>query len=472
MEFSLSEILTATGGRLSGQVRSADEPLRIVTDSRECSAGSVLWALRGETHDGHSFVSRVTETVDACVVRNDWVQSQPAIPNGTFIEVPDTLQALADLGHWNRRRRPVQVVGITGSFGKTTTREMVAAVLRSCFSTHSSQKNFNNHFGVPLTLLGLQPRHEVAVVEMGASAVGEICRLSQIVAPDVGIITGIGRSHLARFGGLDSILEAKGELAEALPGRGVLMVSGDEPHSGSLARRATCRIVRVGSGPDNDLRATAVDQCGDRLEVTIDQTTYNVRIRGRHFARSVLFAVAAGRELGMRDPDIIRGLESFEPVQGRCTVQDLGNTRIINDSYNASPEAMQAGIALLADLETTGNRILICGDMLELGAQSAAFHEDIGIAAAQAGIDYVLAYGEFSERVISTAREAGLERDRLAAFDSLDQLHAYLQGILSGNDTILVKGSRGMRMERVIDWLTTHLRRTTNEVEETSTEKC
>ena len=459
MEFTLNEIVAVTGGvpRNTDELNVAfDQPLRIRTDSREVVADSVFWALRGDTHNGHDFVPSVADVATCCVVERRWLRKLREPIATPIIAVDDSLAALGQLAAWNRQRGPLQVVGVTGSFGKTTTREMIHTVLSSRFCSHRSPRNFNNHYGVPLTLLGINSQTEVAVVELGASARGEITRLCEIATPDIGVITGIGLAHAADFGGPEHVVTAKGELAAALPGRGVLFLWGDDPKANELAARASCRVVRAGLGPYNDLRADSVIQKADSLEVTLDQTTLRVPLIGRHFARSILLSAAVGREFGIPLNEIADALASFQPVKGRGTVERIGDWTVIDDSYNASPEAMQAAIALLGSFDTGSQRILITGDMLALGDLSAVSHEEAGISAAAAGIDHVLSVGQFAPDIIRGARATGLDILRAQTFETHTDLTDHLAKILSPNDVLLVKGSRATQMENVITWLRQH----------------
>ncbi|MDA0809848.1 MAG: UDP-N-acetylmuramoyl-tripeptide--D-alanyl-D-alanine ligase [Planctomycetota bacterium] len=458
MEFSLNQIATATGGTIVRAEDSADRPLRIVTDSREAAPDTIFWAMHGTAHDGHEFVdAALANGAAACVVSAAWAAQEEGAWETPLITVADTLQALAALAAWNRQRWPVRVIGITGSFGKTTTREMVHAVLSQKFESLRSPKNFNNQFGVPLTLLQLKPHHDVAVVELGASACGEIRRLAQIAQPDTGIITGTGFAHAAQFGGQKAVVRAKGELAEAIPGRGLLLLCGDEESANAHAARASCRVLRVGTSSEkesvNNLIASEVVQAGDKLQVTIGETVFEVAISGRHFARSVLFAVAIARDLGMTDDEIQLGLNNFDPVAGRCEIRQLPACTVIDDCYNSSPEAMQAAIAVLAGRESSGQRILITGDMLMLGEHGSTCHRDIGVTAAASGIDHVFAIGRFANDVVDGAVEAGFDPERATAHVKLEELLERLNTVLSDGDVILVKGSRATHMERVVDWL-------------------
>ena len=308
MRFTLNEILEGTRGTDSAgrrqQSESSRRRLQIITDSREAGPGTVFWALRGEKHDGHQFVSSaLSEGADAAVVQSGWMQSTdqtetecpelksagtdsqgsltPALQcHPPVIEVEETLAALQKFAVWNASRYAVPVIGITGSYGKTTTREMVHSALQYRLNPHRSPRNFNNQIGVPLTLLGLTAQHDAAIVELGASAHGEIQRLCEIAAPEMGIITGIGQAHRGTFGDCSQIALAKGELAEALPADGVLLLCGDDEYSRSIAPRASCRVRLIGNGRECHIRAAAVQQDGEFLAVRIDGSDFRVRAAG------------------------------------------------------------------------------------------------------------------------------------------------------------------------------------------------
>jgi UDP-N-acetylmuramoyl-tripeptide--D-alanyl-D-alanine ligase len=462
VRFTLDEIRAALGLPVPPN-DSSSIPLRIITDSRETGPATIFWALRGETHDGHNFVeSALAAGSDASVVETSptplasWDTVPERRESGLpLIEVKDTLTALQNLATWNRHRHATKVVGITGSFGKTTTREMIHAALQYEVNSHRSPKNFNNQFGVPLTLLGLTEQHAAAIIELGASAHGEIRKLAEIASPEIGIITGIGQAHRASFGDASEVARAKGELAEALPIDGLLLLCGDDALSPSLAKRTSARVTLVGTTSECHVRAEAIHQDGERLCVHIDGSDYRIRAAGKHFARSVLFAVATAREFGLTDKQIVTGLADFQAPTGRCSVESIGSWTVIDDSYNASPEAFAAACGLLGSWPTEARRILVCGDMLELGDAASACHQDAGLAVAQAGIDRVFALGDFSRNIVSSAIDAGLDPNCGEAFgrNKMSSLLHRLQQTLRPGDVILVKGSRGMRMERVVEWL-------------------
>lgn len=452
MSFTLQEITTATQGHLLHAEQQDAQPLRIETDSRRISSPCIFWALRGEQFDGHEFISAAVKAgAVACVVEDG---QQARVPQGTpCVVVADSTLALADLARWHRSRLKVKVVGITGSFGKTTTREMVAAALSARLRVFQSKKNFNNHIGLPLCLLDLTDDYDVAVLELGASGVGEIEGLCEIAKPDLGIITGIGRAHSKGFGGIEKTTIAKGELAAALPTSGRLFLASSEPRHGQLAGLAHCPVTFVGTQISDDVYASHVSMRGGRLLVVVDSHEYTVSVAGPHFTRNVLLAIAVARELGLNPEEIAQGLSGFQPAPGRCQVRDLGAWTVIDDTYNASPEAMVAACQALGRWPTEGHRILVCGDMLELGSDSLSGHQDVGIAAVEAGVDVVLSFGMLARTVVETALSAGLMPENAGSFTDLDELLERLKSELHLGDVVLVKGSRSMRMERVVDWL-------------------
>jgi UDP-N-acetylmuramoyl-tripeptide--D-alanyl-D-alanine ligase len=447
---SLAQLSDATRGH---PVRMSDGELafgEVCTDSRTVQPGCVFWALVGENQDGHEFVADAEARGAACCIVN---RGQPVTSTGPLIEVDDTLQALADFAGWYRLQRDALVIGVTGSVGKTTTREMIYAVLNTSHDGVRSQKNYNNEIGMPLTLLQLSQGHDFAVLELGARRIGEIRKLAEIAQPEIGVITAITPVHLETFGSIQGVLQAKGELLESLPKAGFAVIPGDDELSRTLAKRAACRVVMVGQGAHNQIKATQVDVGVNRLRFKVGNTQYEVPVTGRHYLTSALAAIAVGREIGMETEAIVRGLKSFTTVDGRCDVEDLGPWTLIDDTYNASPASMQAACQLLADWQTGRSRILVAGDMFELGEAADIYHQQSGANAAQAKLNYLLALGPHADQVAAGAIAAGFPRHCVATCPELDTLLAVLDCWLDADATVLVKGSRGMRMERVVEWL-------------------
>ncbi len=465
---SISSLTTATRGQLVGSGDGSPTIGRVEIDSRRVQPGDLFWALRGEHHDGHDFLveARHHGATGAVVRRNRLAHAQKAWKAGAtsdnstaLIAVDDTQHALADFARWYRSQLDAVVIGVTGSFGKTTTREMIHAVLSHEHHGVRSLRNFNNHIGLPLSLLELDGNHEFAVLEMGASAVGEIAELASIARPEIGVITGIGLAHVEGFGSKERIVQGKGELLEALPGSGFAVIPGDDPLTRQMADRAACKVLFVGEHDDNHLIARRVTVGNQWLSFEIEDVefhvpvTYHVPVTGRHFLQAALTAVAIAREIGLSAQDIAAGLHRFEAVPGRCQVHRIGSWTVIDDSYNANPASMRAACEALRDWQGARKRLLVTGDMLELGAHTAQCHYELGQAAAAARVDGLLVFGSQAEHVIRGARNGGLPASRLALCDHFEILLTVLDCVLEPDDVILVKGSRGMRMERVIDWL-------------------
>ena len=459
---SLTSLATATRGELIGGQDADVRSGRVVIDSRLIKPGDLFWALRGEQHDGHDFLAEARQRgASAAVVRRDRLaQAQAVWQSGSekglvppLIVVEDTLAALAELACWHRLQQEVLVIGVTGSFGKTTTREMIYAVLSASLPGVRSLKNFNNHIGLPLSLLELDHTHDFAVIEMGASAVGEIAHLAEIAQPDIGVITGIGLAHLAGFGSPEGIILAKGELLEALPLSGFAIVPGDDPVTRAMASRARCPVLFVGESEVNHVRATNVRLANQCLAFEVDQIEYKVPVSGRHFLTAALTALAIAYEIGLSPTNIAKGFANFQAAPGRCQVHHIGPWTVIDDTYNANPTSMRAACETLRDWQGVNKRLLITGDMLELGTHAESAHIELGRTAAEVGVDGLLVIGKHAERVIHGALAGGLRPSRLVQCDDLEILLTALDCVLEPGDVVLVKGSRGMRMERVIEWL-------------------
>ena len=451
----LSDLIAATRGTPTGRGESAPVVHRVCTDSRVLQEGDLFWALRGDRHDGHDHIeTAINKGAIGCVVnRSEIGKLGVGFQNSVVIQVADTLQALSDFAHWYRMQRETMVIGVTGSVGKTTTREMIYSVLSASHHGTRSQRNFNNEVGLPLSLLELRSEHEFAVLEMGAARVGDIRALSEIACPEAGVITRIGPAHLESFESLDNIYQGKGELLEAIPAHGFAVVSGDDERMRDMARRASCSVVFVGESQGNQLRATDVDFQPGRLRFTADRKKYEVAVPARHYLTAALCALGVAREIGMDAGSIAEGFRRFAGAPGRCNVEQVGPWTVIDDTYNASPLSMQAACLCLRDWPAHGNRLLIAGDMLELGPETGRCHEELGACAAGTRIDRLLAFGEQADHVADGALRAGMAPHTIADCHDLDALLTVLDCWLAPGDVILVKGSRGMRMERIVNWL-------------------
>jgi UDP-N-acetylmuramoyl-tripeptide--D-alanyl-D-alanine ligase len=462
MPWTAEDLCRATGGDLlSGSPAAAFAGLAI--DSRRIAAGEAFVAIIGDTHDGHRFIVDVlTRGVQGLVVGQgrftpaqlaDW-QAQGI----ACVAVADTTRALGDIAAYHRRRRPAKIVALTGSNGKTTTRAMTEAVMQRHFNTLATQGNLNNAIGVPLTLLRLEPGHEVGVVEMGMNHPGEIDRLAEIASPDVGLITNVAPAHLEGLGSLAGVREAKGELLDHVPPDGRAVLNADDPEVRRLAARARAPVVFFGRHPEAAVRAEAIDPrpAGTRFELCLpgDRCPVALPVPGAFMVSNALAAAAAAHCLAVPLADIRAGLETVRPVEGRMQIQRLpGGVTLINDCYNANPASATAAIRTLAELKGAARGALVMGDMLELGPAAAELHRETGRQAGAVGLDRIWAHGPHAEDFAAGARAAGMPAQALMT-GGVAEIAAALREWLRSGDWLLVKGSRGMKMERVIAALT------------------
>jgi len=414
--------------------------------------GDVFWGLPGVRFDGTGFASDAfARGASGAVVGGKYVQPWPSCWS---LEVADAQQSLEKLARWNRARFRGRVVAVTGSVGKTTTRQMIHAVLGSCFEGLASPKNYNNQVGVPLSMLAIEPDHDYAVLELAASARGEIAQLAALAGPHVGVITRAGDAHLGGFGSLDAVAASKAEILTALPTDGWAVLAGDDLRLRRLAPPSQKRIVWFGRGLDNDLIATNVEYRQGCLSFAVDGTTMSVNVWGRHYLASALASIAVGRIFGICDAEIAHGLRQFQPAPMRCQVRQVGGATIIDDTYSASPVAMRAALELLRDFDAPGRRIVVCGDMRELGPSAGDLHRQIGDdVVTLCGADLLVACGDYAHDVVAGARAAGMPHDSALAYERPEDVLAHGAPELHPGDVMLIKGSRAMAMERLVEAL-------------------
>jgi UDP-N-acetylmuramoyl-tripeptide--D-alanyl-D-alanine ligase len=427
-----------------------------VIDSRAAAPGDLFFALPGERTDGHLFVQDALSRGAAAAVVSAERSEVPAAAN--IFRVADPLAALQDLARWYRGTLPARIVAVTGSTGKTTTKEMIAAVLSTTYRTHASSGNRNNHIGLPLTLLGLRAEHEVAVVEMGASRRGEIAFLCDIARPEAGVITGVSDAHLETFGRVEDVLAAKWELAEHLEKGGMLFLNGDDARLAGKLDTGLAGAVRYGLREGNDFRgrnARPVELRGGNPGASMRAADVDVHLEllGRGALYAALAALAVGIRFGVSAAQGARALGGLHPLPGRLCPRRTGETVLLDDTYNSSPQAVVNALEVLAAWPGAGRRIVVLGDMLELGDASESVHREAGRRAGEAGIDLLFTWGDWSGVVVEGARGAGMKEDAIHLADSREAMARELALAMGPGDVILLKASRGRRLDRVADAL-------------------
>ena len=429
---------------------------RVCIDSRQVGKGDLFVALRGAHFDGHSFLAQAGEKGAVAAVVDRSVPRDPRGPAG-LIAVDDTLAALGRLGACYRREFSVVVVAVGGSNGKSTTKELIASILRRRGLTLWSEASFNNAIGVPLTLLKLERAHETAVFEVGTNHPGELAPLVAMVQPRFGVITSIGREHLEFFGDLDGVRQEEGRLAEMLPPDGRLFLNTADDAARSLPARSRAPVVRVGWEPGNDWWASrlAPDERGVTFQLSAPQREfcgeYRVNLLGRHQVLNGLLAAAVGAELGLSPDQVRQGLAACAPLKRRLQLWETAGIRVLDDSYNANADSMLAALQTLKELPCSGRRVAVLGDMAELGSQGAAAHGEVGRQAAVCGISQLFTVGPMARLTAESARQGGLSEVHELA-DAAEAVREVLSRV-RGGDLVLLKASRVVGLEQVSDAL-------------------
>lgn len=439
-----------------GELLSGDPETKITgvsTDTRTIKPGDLFVALTGESSDGHKFLADALSKGASGVVVSRKVEARCLA-----IRVEDTLTALGDLAAYYRLKFEPVVVGVTGSVGKTTTKEMIAAVAAPLGPVLKNEGNFNNEIGLPLTLFGLAPKHKTAVVEMAMRGAGQIAYLAKIAQPRIGVITNIHMSHIELLGSLDAIAGAKGEILDYLPDNGVAVLNADDAYFERLKARAKCRVVSFGESAGADVRAhsTGIDAKGCcTFEVETPRGSFNVLIPvpGEHNIKDALAAIAVAEELGVGHDQIREALAGFKPPEKRSNVVPTrSGVVVVDDTYNASPASTESALKTIAMMEG-GRKIAVLGDMLELGDHAQAEHIRIGQVVREQGIDMLAVVGELAKLIARGAIDAGMPISSVFEYDDSLVAAREIQEKVREQDVVLVKGSRAMKMERIVEGL-------------------
>ena len=462
MAMTWDEMLAVTGAEVhSGKVRENDTIPHITTDTRKIAERDLFIALRGENFDGADFAADALAKGAAAVLISTpiskSVEEDLRKQQGAVLAVEDTLKAYQAIAHAWRMKFDIPVVAITGSNGKTTTKDLTAAVLSGRGAVCRTAANYNNEIGLPLTLLGITEADTAAVVEIGMRGLGQIAALAPVAAPDIAIVTNVCEVHMELLVSIENIAKAKAELVQAVPAGGTILLNADDERVAAMRSCAAdgVRVLTYGISAEADIRAEAL-RCGvdgSRFMVTWanERHDYSIPLAGRHNVSNALAALAAGFVLGLTPQEMQMGLRGLTPTKMRYEVHEVGAWRFINDAYNASPSSMRAAIETTAALYE-GRKVAVLGDMLELGAAAEEAHRAIGCRAAELGFAVLVTYGAQARWIHESAEAAGCSLCHHA--ESHAAAAAFLRTALVDGDTVLFKGSRGMRMEEIIALLT------------------
>ena len=450
-KLNLSEVIRACHGSFGypADIEISD----ISTDTRTIKKNSLFIALKGERFDGHDFAAKAMELGAAAVV------TERNVEGAKCLIVDSTAQALLDIAGYYRDKFNIPVVGVTGSVGKTTTKDMIALVVSQKYSTLKTQGNFNNEIGMPKTLFGLDNSHTAAVIEMGMSHKGEISRMSMCCKPDVCVITNIGVSHIENLGSQENILKAKMEILDGAKYDAPLVLCRDDKLLAKAEIYSDRKVYYYSvSKKDCDVYATGIKTSENGIDFTINygdgKLSARINCLGEHNVKNALAAFCVGLALDIPPEDIVKGIGLFKPEGMRQNVRTENGVTYIMDCYNAAPDSMKASLSVLAQTACNGKRYCVLGDMLELGKNAAKYHRTVGEYVISSKADELLCYGENSAYYIEGAKDKGFDIQNAKHFDNREALADYLRDKITEGDTVLFKGSRGMKLEEVFDLIT------------------
>jgi UDP-N-acetylmuramoyl-tripeptide--D-alanyl-D-alanine ligase len=444
MEFTAAQVLAATGAEFTGEPALLSQPVHGWSiDSRTIANGDLFFAIKGEFHDGHLFAGDVLARGAVAAVVSEYVDAQPVL------RVPDTQRALQQLSHFARLQWGGRVVGVTGSAGKTSTKDIIAELLKVRFRTGKTIGNFNNHLGLPLSILRLPPDAEIAVLEMGMNHAGEIRELARIAAPEIGVVTNVGYAHVEAFGSIEGVAAAKRELVEELPPDGIAVLNADDEQVRAFASRHRGRSITYGLSNTADLQATRVSSSGETSRFRVRGVEFETHLIGLHSVRNILAGLAVADVCGIAPAELTAAVAALRPGTMRGERFRLGSMTILNDSYNSNPEAARGMVDVLRN-EAAARRIAVLGEMRELGSMAEQLHRELGEYVAGAKINVLVGIGGKSETMVKRAVECGLDAGAAFFFDDPEQAGYFLRRFVQPGDAILFKGSRGTHVEKAL----------------------
>lgn len=423
-------------------------------DSRTIVKNDIFIPIKGDNFDGHDFLSIAYEKgAIICFTENKNI-----IPSNRIgLLVNDTRKALKDFARYYLSLFKIPVIAVTGSVGKTSCKEMISSVLSYKYDVHKTMGNFNNEIGLPLSIFKLEDKHEVVVLEMGMNHYGELHRLSEIARPDIAVITNIGEAHIEYFGTKDNILKAKREILDYLKEDGLVILNGDDQYLQKLKGEITYDTVTFGFNKDNDYHISEYKELGFNglmSKIKANEIEYNIKINslGRHMLYNIMPGIIIGNYLNMTVKEIEQGACKYEPTKMRMDrIEFNDNIIVINDAYNASIDSMISALETLSTLDVKGRKVAILGDMFELGDMSKEHHTRVGEAVVNKNIDYIICVGKDSRYIYDGAISNGIDRDKILYYNDLERLINDINRLVRADDTIIIKASRGMHLEKIIE---------------------
>lgn len=452
MRTMYSNTLAAIASLLGANAEGNAEFTSISTDSRDCDSSALFVPLCGERFDGHDYITELcsSKRLAACLT-----QKKIDCANVPYVSCSDTLRALALIARDYRRRFTMPLIGVTGTNGKTTTKELICAALSPRYRCHKSEKNYNNEIGVPFALFDLREMHEYAVIEMGMNHSGEIDRIAAMALPDIAVVTNAAEGHLEYLGSVENVARAKAEIFNHLPSGAHVFINRDTkgwPILEAAAKAKGLSITSYGLSPESDIKPESYELGENHVSLSFGSVTYTVSLYGRHNVPNLLCAVAVGLHAGVSPQQMKAAFESFSTVGGRSEIVN-GRVTLIKDTYNSNPLSLASALESAAEVFPQRRKIAVLADMKELGAESGTYHFEAGAKVLEAGFSALYVYGSDAAEIVRGAIAAGFSPENTGIFDSKEKLIASVRGALKDDDVILVKGSRSMKMEEVADAL-------------------